>query len=243
LNEFGNRIKFGLGQLWVDHFLFDLDFDRSVLNDFFLDLWNNFHWNNFLWNKFFQDLDVSPDFVAKPDSVAGLHSEERSVVTGFLRSGEANLPGIVCFWSYKLSKRNAVSAKIVAGSVYEIHIHGPRSLTAVSKDPLFCEFFAGLNLKFVAKTFLYKTTLVSSKLRLLFRSVNFFNHFLKQLAFNNLGLLLSLIGVCSDDLRSCGVLANKFVRRLGRFSNLEHGVLAVDTLGLTVLAEIVVVAN
>lgn len=180
-------------------------------------------------------MDVSPDFVAEPDSVAGLHSEERSVAASFLRSGEGSLPCIVGFRDYKLGKRNAACAKIVAGSVNESHIHGPRSLTAVSIDPLFCEFFTGLDLKFVAKTFLNKTTLVSNKLRLLFRSFNLFDHFF-YLAFNNMGLLFGLIVVCSDDLRSCSVLANKFVRRLGRLSNLEHRVLTVDTLSLAVLA-------
>lgn len=201
-------------------------------------------------NNLVKDNDVRPDFVAETNAVTGLHSEERSVATGLLRSGEADLPGVVGLRGDKLGKRNAACTKIVTRSLNEGHIHGPCGFTTVSEDPGFCEFPASLDLEFVANAFLDKATLESSELTLLFRVGYLFYH-LHHLFFDNLfyRLLLGLSNITlGNELSSvcrgriC-VLANNLVRSLVSLSNLEHGVLAVDSLSFAVLAEVVVVAN
>lgn len=72
--------------------------------------------------------------------------------------------------------------------------------------------------------------------------------FVTSIAFINECLSLDAFSCLGDELSSLGsgsvcVLADNLVGSLTSLSNFEHGVLAVDSLSLTVLAEVVIVAS
>ena len=89
INDFYLLEGFGHGQLGVDDFLLDLNLLNWLSLFDWLNLFDWLHLNNLV-----RDEDVNPDFVAELGAVAGLHSEESGVATWFLRSSEANLPGV-----------------------------------------------------------------------------------------------------------------------------------------------------
>ncbi len=72
--------------------------------------------------------------------------------------------------------------------------------------------------------------------------------FVTSIAFIKKCLCLNAFSCYRDEVSSLGsgsvcILADNLVGSLASLSNFEHGVLAVDSLSLTVLAEVVIVAS
>ena len=108
--------------------------------------------------------NVAPNFVAKSDAVACLHSKV-SIVLAFIGwSGELYSPNIIFARLYLISYLNWFELHVIATSLNQMQVLRPSMLAVVSKGPLLDEAFSSLDLVFVPKAFLDETTLISDLL-------------------------------------------------------------------------------
>jgi len=108
--------------------------------------------------------NVAPDFVAKSDAVACLHSEV-SIVLAFIGwSGKLYSPNIIFARLYFISNLNWFEFHVITTSLNQIQVLRPSMLAVVSNSPLLDEAFSSLDLVFVPKAFIDETTLVSDLL-------------------------------------------------------------------------------
>lgn len=183
--------------------------------------------------------NINPDFVTKTVVVTGNHAEVALVATLFLRSGKLDFPNVLLVGSNGSRKRNGSSLHVVTVGLDEKSINRPCDLTIIAEGPGLGEFSTRGNLMLVTKALLNETARVFNKLLLL--SVRLGSESTR------LGLFLSfLLGYRLFNLNSIRVsgyvlvLTHDLNRSHVRFSDLEHGILRMDSLSFTTFAEIIV---
>jgi len=182
--------------------------------------------------------DINPDFVAETVVVTGDHAEVALVATLFLRSGKLDFPNVLLIGSNGSRKRNGSSLHVITVGLDEKSINRPCDLTIIAEGPGLGEFNTRGNFMLVTKALLNKASRVFNKLLLSVRLGS---------ESSRLGLFLSfLLGYRLFNLNSIRVsgyvlvLTHDLNRSHVRFSDLEHGILRMDSLSFTTFAEIIV---
>jgi len=185
--------------------------------------------------------DISPDFVAETVVVTGDHAEVALVATLFLRSGKLDFPNVLLIGSNGSRKRNGSSLHVITVGLDEKSINRPCDLTIIAEGPGLGEFSTRGNFMLVTKALLNEASRVFNKLLLSVRLGS---------ESTRLGLFLSfLLGYRFFNLNSIRVsgyvleLTHDLNRSHVRFSDLEHGMLRMDSLSFTTFAEIIVWAD
>lgn len=174
--------------------------------------------------------DVAPDLVAKLD-VSSLHSEVGGV-SAFLSWSLALDSHLSDSVSLDLiANIDWFSTNIISGGLEEFDISWPGGFSVVSEDPSLSKFGTSLNFMLVIDAFLHKAGLVSWVLWLGSWSLLLFCK-----------ILLDKSDFCRERLVHLNilVLANKLSWRMFRLSDFQHGVSCVDSIALTVLANVVI---
>ena len=159
VNNFWNR--FNSRKYWLSNFneINVLDF---TLNNFkarsqiLLLVSNRYQW--------LENLDITPNFVSKSDTMPSLHSEISRVFAFSLWSCQIHSPNIVGIGLNLMSHLNGLSLQIITTGLNKIKILGPSKLTIVTNSPLFCENLTRSNLVLVTEVFFYKSTLIPYRL-------------------------------------------------------------------------------
>jgi len=173
--------------------------------------------------------------------VTGDHAEVALVATLFLRSGKLDFPNVLLVGSNGSRKRNGSSLHVVTVGLDEKSINRPCDLAIIAEGPGLGEFSTRGNLMLVTKALLNEAARVFNKLLLSVRLGS---------KSTRLGLFLSfLLGYRFFNLNSIRVsgyvleLTHDLNRSHVRFSDLEHGMLRMDSLSFTTFAEIIVWAD
>jgi len=185
--------------------------------------------------------DISPDFVAETVVVTGDHAEVALVATLFLRSGKLDFPNVLLISSNGSRKRNGSSLHVVTVGLDEKSINRPCDLTIIAEGPGLGEFSTRGNFMLVTKALLNEASRVFNKLLL---SVRLGSESTRLGLF--LGFLLGYRFFNLNSIRMSGYvleLTHDLNRSHVRFSDLEHGMLRMDSFSFTTFAEIIVWAD
>lgn len=198
---------------------------------------SNLGFGYFLRHYFFfwlDNLNITPDFVSKANTVASLHSKECGVLSFHLRSSKFDSPDIIAIRLNCIFNLDLLSFHIVPTCLNQIEILRPGDLSIISQGPLLHKDLSRCDLMLVSETFFNESALVANWL-LVLASVKLSGAFGLVITDTVLGLFHLFI--------LAAVLANNTIRSLAWSSDLQHRMFNVDSFRFTILTEVVVVAD
>lgn len=172
--------------------------------------------------------------MTKSHILTSLHSEKCLIPAWLLRGSEVCSPGKFLFrfydnrhcWHHKLN--------IVTRSLDKSSVCRPLRRAIISVHPWLLEILAWCDNVIVWNAFFYKSTLKTFFFWLSKVTFHGVDHFFFNCFVHNIWL---------RNLLTWFVLANNWVRSLGRFTDLEHGMLIENSFGFTSLTKVVVMAD